>query len=172
MSSPSSRDERWLAGVFDAHAGAVHRYARRRLRGAADAHADADEVTAEVFAITWRRRDDVDEPVLAWLYGVARRVIASHRRRVIDLPTGADGEDRIEIEGMDADIADVITDDLALRAAWSTLSPRDREVLLLAAWEGLGEAQIAVVLGTSVGGASAALSRARSRLRDAIAATE
>ena len=165
MSGDRSRDERWLAGIFDDHAGDVHRYARRRLQGAADPNADADDVTAEVFAITWRRRHDVVEPALAWLYGVARRVIASHRRRVIALPTDL-GEDEAEAG---SDVAGLVTDDRVLREAWLTLSQRDREVLLLAAWEGLTEAQIAIVLDVSVGGASAALSRARTRLREAIA---
>lgn len=67
-----------------------------------------------------------------------------------------------------SDVGVLVTDDLVLREAWLTLAERDREVLMLAAWEGLTEAQIAVVLDMSVGGASAALSRARSRLREAI----
>ncbi len=168
MSEDRSRDERWLAGIFDDHAADVHRYARRRLQGAPDPNADADDVTAEVFAITWRRRHDVDEPVLAWLYGVARRVVASHRRRVIALPTdmGVDEGDA------DSDVAVLVTDDRVLRDAWLTLSQRDREVLMLAAWEGLTDSQIAAVLDMSVGGASAALSRARTRLREAMAASD
>lgn len=165
MSSEVPRDGQWFAGIFDAHAADVHRFARRRLQGAADPNADADDVTAEVFAITWRRRNDVAEPMLAWLYGVARRVVASHRRRVTPLPTET-GVDEGDVE---SDVAILVTEDRLLVDAWLTLSQRDREVLMLAAWEGLTEAQIAVVLDMSVGGASAALSRARSRLREAIA---
>jgi len=44
---------------------------------------------------------------------------------------------------------------------------RDRQILLLNAWEGLDGAALAGVLGISRGGADAALSRARSRLREA-----
>lgn len=182
MSTDQSRDERWFAEIFDSHADAVHRYARRRLHGASDSNADADDVTAEVFAITWRRRHDVHEPVLAWLYGVARRVVASHQRTVLPLLAvdrvdddtsegGGSRENAGEMAGeYVVDTAAIVTDDLVLREAWRTLSARDREVLLLAAWEGLGEAQIASVLDISVGAASAALSRARRRLRQAIAA--
>jgi len=43
-------------------------------------------------------------------------------------------------------------------------------VLLLTAWEGLAGDDLALVLGVSRGGADAALSRARSRLREAWAA--
>lgn len=161
--------EDWLARIFDAHARDVHRYLRRRLQGASDPIADADDLTAEVFAITWRRRDDVADPALAWLYGVARRVLAAHRRRVVTLPVLEPADtDEIADESPADDVADLVTDDLALRAAWATLADRDREVLLLAAWEGLTETQIATVLGVSVGGASSALSRARARLRDAL----
>lgn len=163
----SSHDEAWLAAVFDEHAPAVRRYLRRRLVGQASPDADADDLTAEVFAITWRRRADVAEPVLAWLYGVARRVLAKHLRTVVALPI----EGSSETEPI-ADVADLVTDDLSLREAWAGLSPRDREVLLLAAWEGLGEADIAVTLGLSVGGASAALARARRRFRDALSSAE
>lgn len=167
-----ARDEVWLAEVFDAHAREVHRYLRRRLHGGADAATDADDLTAEVFAITWRRRDDVDEPVLAWLYGVARRALIAHRRRVTSLPSvdlGDVADVRDGTSSITADVADLVTEDLSLRRGWLALSERDREVLLLAAWDGLSEAQIAAVLGISVGGASSALSRARMRLRDALA---
>ncbi|HMO11815.1 MAG TPA: sigma-70 region 4 domain-containing protein, partial [Actinotalea sp.] len=56
--------------------------------------------------------------------------------------------------------------DEQVRAALAALSPRDRRVLLLHAWEGLGGDELAVVLGVSRGGADAALSRARARLRE------
>lgn len=164
---PEVKDDVWLAEIFDAHALEVRRYLRRRLAREASPDVDADDLTAEVFAITWRRREDVTDPVLAWLYGVARRVLAAHRRRVIALPTVDVEEDRHVI-----DTADLVSDDLVVKRAWSILSARDREVLLLLAWEGLSEIQVAAVLGLSEGGASAAISRARRRLREAISAEE
>ena len=53
-----------------------------------------------------------------------------------------------------------------MRAVLEALSARDRQILLLSAWEGLDGNQLAAVLGISRGGADAALSRARARLRD------
>ena len=159
----------------------MYRYLRRRLADAASPDADAEDLTADVFAIAWRRRDDVPDPALPWLYGVARRVLASHRRRVITLPlpdsrmdAGMDAgiEDDGGVASESGDPAELVTDDLVLRQAWRQLSARDREVLLLTAWEGLGERELALALGVSVGGASAALSRARSRLREALATAE
>ena len=160
-------DDEWLAGLFDAHAPAVRRYLRRRLTDAASPDADADDLTAEVFAIAWRRRDEVPDPALPWLYGVARRVVAGHRRRVVALPV-AQVESEIDL----ADPAVLVTDDEVLRSAWSGLSARDREVLLLVAWEGLSERDLAAALGVTTGGASAALARARSRLREALAKSD
>ena len=46
------------------------------------------------------------------------------------------------------------------------LDARDRQVLVLNAWEGLSGDDLAAVLGISRGGADAALSRARARLRE------
>ena len=106
---------------------------------------------------------------LAWLYAVARRVLANYRRRpqqalVADL--GA--PDAID----DADPAEIVTDNALLAEAWRTLAPRDREVLRLVAWEGLSGADLATALGISEGGAAAALSRARSRFDQSLSSVQ
>lgn len=157
-----------LAELFDAHAQAVRRYLVRRLGTDADPLSTADDLTAEVFLVAWRRRSDVPAGAeLPWLYAVARRVLANYRRRAADIPTN-------DIESLDAiddnDPSELVTEDLALRTAWERLSPRDREVLRLSAWEGLSGDALGVALGMSTGGAASALSRARARLSQEIAA--
>jgi len=57
--------------------------------------------------------------------------------------------------------------DAELRGALASVGERDRQILLLHAWEGLDGTELAKVLGISRSGADAALSRARTRLRDA-----
>jgi DNA-directed RNA polymerase specialized sigma24 family protein len=52
-----------------------------------------------------------------------------------------------------------------VRAALRRLAPRDREVLLLAEWEGLSPTQIAAVLGCLTVTARGRLHRARRRFR-------
>lgn len=147
-------DERFTA-LFEAYAAAVHRYLTRRC-----SRPDADDLTAEVFLVAWRRLDDVPaEAALPWLYRTAFHVLANHRRRVVPLPIPDVPE-----PPADDEVADRVLDDLALQRAWLRLSPRDREVLRLAAWEGLDGAELAAALGIGVGGAGAALSRARQRL--------
>ena len=45
--------------MVDAHAVDVRRYLYRRLSGAADPASTADELTADVLVIAWRRRADI-----------------------------------------------------------------------------------------------------------------
>lgn len=157
------RDDAWFEGVFTAHAGAVYRYFRRRA--AAD---DVEDLTADVMVTAWRRRDDVPEGAeLPWLYRTAGFVLANHRRKGRPIPV-----EQVPDEVDDADPATLVLDDQEVRAVLSMLSVRDRRILLLHAWDGLDGEQLAEVLGISRGGADAALSRARARLRQAWAAHE
>ena len=88
---------------------------------------------ADVFLVAWRRLDEapVGDDARLWLYGVARRVLANHRRgerRRIQLADRL----RSDLAGRPtADSADGEVSELA--AAFSSLSSRDREVLALEA---------------------------------------
>ncbi|MGM0386573.1 MAG: RNA polymerase sigma factor [Actinomycetota bacterium] len=150
----AGHDEAWFDQLFRAHATAVHRYFLRR------APLEAEDLAAEVLALAWRRRDDVpDGAELPWLYRSAGYLLANHRRKkaallVEELPETPD----------DADPADAAVTDDTVRRALAGISERDREVLLLHAWEGLTGEALADALGISRSGADAALSRARSRL--------
>lgn len=161
--APTSEAEDWFTALFQAHADAVHRYLLRRGAGP-----EAEDLTAEVLTVTWRRRADVPSGAeLPWLYRTAGFVLANHRRKgrpvpVAELPDQPDPDDPA---------LHTVRDD-QVRQALAVLSPRDREVLLLAAWEGLAGEELAAVLGIGRGGADAALSRARSRLREAWAAQD
>lgn len=151
------RDDAWFEALFRAHATAVYRYFLRRA--AAD---DAHDLAADVLATAWRRRDDVPEGAeLAWLYRTAGFVLANHRRKGRPVPVDQVPETADE----DADPAGLTLADDELRTVLAALSPRDRRILLLHAWEGLDGDALAEVLGISRGGADAALSRARARLR-------
>lgn len=155
------RDQAWFDELFAAHARDVHRYFLRRAP-----HDDAEDLAADVLATAWRRRQDVPEGhELPWLYRTAGFVLANYRRKgrpipVDVLPDDVDGD-------YAADPADVVVEDDRVREALQRLSPRDRRILLLHVWEGLDGEGLAAALGISRGGAAAALSRARARLRDA-----
>lgn len=162
-SAAAGRDSTWFDQVFAEHATAVHRYFVRRAP-----RNDAEDLTAEVFATAWRRRDRIPEGfVLPWLYKTASYVLSNHRRKptltlISDYEAGHEDE-----HARSADPADLVVEDDDVRRALARLSPRDRSVLMLHAWEGLDGEGLARALGVSRGGAAAALSRARARLREA-----
>ena len=159
-----------LEEMVDAHASDVRRYLYRRLTGLPDPASTADELTADVLVVAWRRRGDVPPgSELPWLYAVARRVLANYRRHPQEVLVADLGElDAID----EADPAEIVSDNAALAEAWRGISARDREVLRLVAWEGLNGAQLAAALGISEGGAAAALSRARSRFEESLAGVQ
>lgn len=157
VAAPDGRGPEWFDDLFRAHVAAVHRYLVRR--GAGD---DAEDLAADVLVVAWRRRDEVPAGMeLAWLYRTAGFVLANHRRKGRPVPVA-----EVPDEPDPADPAVLAVRDDQVREVLARLSARDRQVLLLAAWEGLGGAELAAVLGISRGGADAALSRARSRLRE------
>jgi RNA polymerase sigma factor (sigma-70 family) len=155
-----SRRERFEA-LFAAYSSDVVAYCGWRAGSASD----AQDAVAEVFLTAWRRLDDLPEGEAAriWLYATARRVLANQRRSVrrrlalqerlvgaVDAPTQA-REPRDEL----------------VHEALRRLGARDREVLLLAEWEGLSPAQIAEVVGCRPVTARGRLHRARRRFRNA-----
>lgn len=158
----SSRDPAWFDQLFAEHAVSVHRYFVRR-----SPRQDAEDLVAEVFAVAWRRREAIPEDyVLPWLYKTAAYVLSNHRRKptlTLLADYGAESDER----SRSADPADLVVEDDDVRRALAQLSPRDRRVLMLHAWEGLDGEGLAKALGITRGGAAAALSRARARLREA-----
>lgn len=128
----------------------------------------ADEVVSETFAIAWRRLDDVPEPALPWLLGVARNVLrdnirAETRREALN------AELRAWTEG---DVADQVTERLGVLRALAELPEDDREILILIAWQGLSPKDAAHVVGCSSAAFRVRLHRARRRLKQAMEPAE
>jgi DNA-directed RNA polymerase specialized sigma24 family protein len=74
----SRREPGCFAGIFDRHWEEILRYAHRRLGPDL-----AEDITAETFLAAFRRRDSYDTSradARPWLYGIAVRLIARHRR--------------------------------------------------------------------------------------------
>lgn len=145
--------------LYAAHHVPLLGYALRRT----DNTDDAADVLAETFLTAWRRLDEIPPGAQArlWLYGTARRVLANQRR----------GERRrlALADRLKADLAvnyrpPEYTGDLAeIAAALRKMPESERELLALAAWEGLDPGQIATVLGCSRNAARIRLHRARRR---------
>lgn len=122
-----------LEEIYAAHAGAVYRYALRRMQ-----RGEAEDVAAEVFLIAWRRLEDVPAEPRGWLLGVARRVAANahrgeHRRAALRERLGVESGASEEPGGGPSRLAQALLG----------LSEADREALTLIAWDGLSHREAA-----------------------------
>jgi len=125
----------------------------------------AEDVAADTFAVAWRRRGCIPETPLPWLYAIAGNVIANEyrstrRRRNL-------GERLVHEAGTDevgADPAEAVDRRDAFAVAFAALDESEREVLRLAAWEGLSTREGAQVLGCSAAAFRVRLHRARRKL--------
>jgi len=106
---------------------------------------------------------------LLWLYVTARQLLANRSRRL-----RRDDALICRLSDELVRLGDTFgpRDDEALAALASlrALPAEQREILMLAAWEGLGAGEIGRVLGCSPTGARIRLHRARTRLRDEVQA--
>ncbi len=166
----ASLDEPEHFGVlFDRHATAMYRYFVRRVEPDT-----ADSLLGELFRVAFERRTtyDCQQPnARPWLYGIATRLLAHHRRSearrlratarlVATLDQGSDPTEEV-LDALDARSTwPVVADALA------TLPDGERDVLFLYAWEDLSYQDIATALGLPVGTVRSRLNRARRRLRE------
>ena len=122
----------------------------------------AEDVVAETYLVAWRRLDDIGDHPLPWLLVTARNHLHSWRRR--NLRRSALPERLARLTRLAADPAEVTAHRRAdLLRGLAALSAKDREVLLLIAWDGLSHDEAARVLGCSPGSFRVRLHRARSR---------
>lgn len=147
------------------HAGAVLRYARRRVSAS-----EAEDVLAETFVVAWRRVDEAPSYPLPWLLGIARRTAANtvrsrlRREALTDRITAHTSPDQDQGEAPHEV-------DHGVLAALAALRQGDRELLMLLAWDELEPSQAAQVLGCSNNALAVRLHRARRRFAAALAAT-
>lgn len=163
MGSAALGEERAFRAFYDRHQRQVLGYCLRR----ADRE-DAYDAAAETFLVAWRRREDIPpEKARAWLFGVAYRVLANQRRRR-KRQRRLLGRLRQVVAGVSSDAPDaaaVASDGTAdVVAALERLSPTDRELLRLVAWEGVSREEVGEIFGCSRNAVDQRLYRARTRL--------
>jgi RNA polymerase sigma factor (sigma-70 family) len=155
--------------LFERNWRRVRAYAIRRCGNVSA----ADDAVAETFLVAWRRIGDVPlDNELAWLLGVARRVLSNARRgdaRRDKLLARLRGIPTVDV----ADVADLAIDASGtaseVRQALDRLRIEDAEIIQLLAWEQLSHAQIAVVLEVTPNAVAIRLHRARQRLAEELA---
>lgn len=164
-------DREAFRALYLEHYGAVLGYCLRRV------HRDhAPDVAADVFTVAWRRRESIPEPafVLPWLFAVAARTVANHRRgqrRRSNLVAKASQFVEAGSQGPEPLVVRRSEDEAVLKAV-DSLRPNDKETILLSAWEGLSATQIAARFGISVAAAEKRLTRAKHRLGVVLARTD
>ena len=126
---------------------------------------DPDGITAEVIAIAWAQRDAIDlQDCRPWLITTARNLLFDeYRARRRSFPV--DPASLVRVDQRQEPDFEVETIDTELSAALGCLSPRDREVVLLIAWEELSPAEAARSMGISAATFRVRLHRARRRLK-------
>jgi len=129
----------------------------------------AEEVTAAAFERAYRKRHRFDpergEP-RAWLFGIARNAALDElRRRGRQTELTAEPADLQDFGA--AEGAEQSERRLAVSAALERLAPGERELIALKFFAGLGNAEIAQVLGISESNAGTKLHRAMTKLREA-----
>jgi RNA polymerase sigma-70 factor (ECF subfamily) len=119
--------------------------------------------------VAWRRLDEVpvDDSARLYLYGVARRVLANHRRGQLRRDRLAERL-RLELAEVTPDHAGLSDISAVIRDGLAQLSDSDRELIMLTAWDGLDPREAAVVLGVPARTVRTRLHRARTRLRKAV----
>jgi RNA polymerase sigma-70 factor (ECF subfamily) len=152
--------------IYERHHRLVLAYCLRRT-----SEHDAYDATSEVFSVAWRRLGDIPsgDKELAWLYGVARKVLsrqwrsAGRFRKLVDKVASQPPRTAPDVATVVVRKAEY---DQVLDAATS-LRPPDQEILRLAAWEGLPHSDIAAILEISVTAVDQRLHRAKKRLATA-----
>jgi RNA polymerase sigma-70 factor (ECF subfamily) len=141
---------------------------------------DAADLLGETLLVLWRRADSLPEdPEQArmWMYGVARRVLATHRRgasRRSALGDRLRGELSLDggTAGIDGSSAAEPADDRldAVRAALERLSASDRDLIALVHWDGFTVAEASRLLHLRLSTGRSRYHRARNRLKAEIEA--
>lgn len=152
--------------LYDENYETLLAYVLRRWPDASEAH----DIVADTFLVLWRRLDEApgDPEIPLWLHGVVRRILANHHRTRLRRERFSARFTQIVSEVSDAEeLAEVRLRARDVLKGLLQLSEQDQEILLLAAWESLGAADLAVVLDCSENAAMIRLHRARKRLAEA-----
>lgn len=155
--------------LFELHHAAIWRYLAGRV-GATHAY----DLAAETFLSAQRRWHTYAPergPEIAWLFGIATVTVRSHAR---DEQRHLKRMQAMAAAQLDAPAADETMDQLdahrrlrRLVPDLLQLDPMDRDILLLMAWAGLTQVQVAEALGLLPVTVRSRLHRARRRLRRA-----
>lgn len=163
MKEVSSLRQRRFEALYEAHKLEVLAYCTRRL-----GRIDAADACSETFLVAWRRIDDLPLPpkTLPYLYGIAGRVASNQfrtarRRSRLEAKLGALG---VSVAPDPEVLVVQSARDQEVVAAVRKLKAKDREIVMLYAWEDLPRETIAEVVGMTRAAVDQRMHRANKRL--------
>ncbi len=151
-------------GLYDEHAAALWRYARR-LTGD---EARAQDVVQETVLRAWQHpevADNNERSARAWLFTVARNIVIDETRTARFRRELSTPDDVGAFEGACPDEVDAAMDRLLIGDALARLTPEHREVVRRSYFQGWTTAQIAADLGIADGTVKSRLHYALRALR-------
>jgi len=167
--APTTEDPPSFAAVYEQHFDFVWRLARRF---GADEGA-VDDVVQDVFVVVHRKLGDFEgrSSVRTWLYGIARRVVADHRKkRSRRRETAIEDAGPVEEPAADPEGRAAQAQRLAqLRALLDQLPDEQREVFVLAELEQMSAPEIVEITGAKLNTVYSRLRLARRAFERALA---
>lgn len=167
-------DTQRFTTIVERHMAEIFRYLSKRVG------TDAEDLTAETFAIAFKRRaayDPMRRDAKPWLYGIATNLLRQHRRTerrqlAAYARTASSRGDKSTGEDTAEDVVTYLeTEALTARAAWafSQLNESHRDALYLIGVAGLTFQEAAEALDLTLGTLHSRVARARQALRDLLA---
>ena len=139
----------------------------------------ADDIISETLLIAFERLAKYDQAFpdcTPWLFGIATNLMSRHRvqeartYKLMERSMGREGTE--EDHSLTVTQIDAQLEVARLAGVLRQLKPRDRDVILLFAWEDLSYEQIAAALSIPVGTVRSRLNRARRIMRTSSVAKE
>jgi RNA polymerase sigma-70 factor (ECF subfamily) len=156
-------EEEALAALVSQYSGTLYRVAFSVLRNSAD----AEDAVQEAFLRVLRHRDTLDEirDQRVWLIRIVWNIVLDRKRRAKTRPETDDVAELARVlpsDGLTAEeIAAAAQHHAHVLACIEQLPPKERQVLMLSAFEELSSVEIASVLGITESSVRSRLFRAR-----------
>jgi RNA polymerase sigma-70 factor, ECF subfamily len=161
-------EEAALEALVNQYAGTLYRVAYSVLRNAAD----AEDAVQEVFLRVLRHRDTLDEVrnQRVWLIRIVWNIVLDRKRRAKTRPETDDVEELARVlpsAGLTAEqIAAAAQHHAKVLACVDKLPAKERQVLMLSAFEELSSVEIGAVLGLTESSVRSRLFRARNLMAE------
>jgi RNA polymerase sigma-70 factor (ECF subfamily) len=154
--------------LYEAHVDALFAFAISRTT-----RDQAAEAVEETFLVAWGRLAQLPDEPRAWLFGVARKVLANQRRAgARQTALGARAGASCAAERLEPDHAEQVVERDRVLGALARLKEADSLLLSLSAWGGLSPQELAEVSGCTKAALLVRLHRARKRLAVALEAED